>query len=240
VALPVTLVVYRDRDAAIQERELTQALGERIEAEFRGLEDLIVRPEGDLGSALLRRARDVEVAKRIASLVRLRIHLTVAPDLQFQRLGERVDDRHAHAVQTARDLVAVVVELAACVQHRQRHFGCRSPAAVAIDRNAAAVVHDRHRMIDVNRDVDLIAEPGERFVNRVVDDLVDEMVQAGHSRRADVHGRTFADGLETLEDLDLVRAVVVRVCGLAIVRPGCRVLRGDLRIERPRLDLLRI
>ena len=29
------------------------------------------------------------------------------------------------------------------------------------------------------RDVDLVAEPGQRFVDRVVDDLVDEMMQPG-------------------------------------------------------------
>ena len=82
---------------------------------------------------------------------------------------------------------------------------------MSIYGNAAAVVHDRDGVVDVNRDVDLIAEPRERFVNRVVDDLVDEVVESGRSRGADVHRRTLANGLETLEDLDFVRTVVVGV-----------------------------
>jgi hypothetical protein len=39
---------------------------------------------------------------------------------------------------------------------------------VAIDRNAPAVVDDRVGAVDVDRDGDLIAKAGQRFVDRVV------------------------------------------------------------------------
>ena len=116
---------------------------------------------------------------RLAALVLLLEHLAVAPDLEVELLRQRVDDRHADAVQTARHLVAVVVEFAAGVQHGHHDFGRRAPARVLIGRDAAAVVDDRDRAVDVDRDVDLIAEAGERFVDRVVDDFVNEMVQPG-------------------------------------------------------------
>ena len=147
---------------------------------------------------------------RIAALVGLLVDLAVAPDLQVERLRQRVHDRHADAVQAARDLVAVVVELAAGVQHRQHDFGRRPAALVLIDRNAAAVVDDGDRVVDVDRDVDLVAVAGQRLVDRVVDDLVDEVVQARRAGRADVHRRPLAHRLEAFEDLDLVGAVVVR------------------------------
>ncbi len=60
VALAVALVVDRDRDAGVEERQLAQALRQRVEAELDGLEDLRVGLEGDLGAALLRRAGDFE------------------------------------------------------------------------------------------------------------------------------------------------------------------------------------
>ncbi len=145
----------------------------------------------------------------MAALVRLLVDLAVAPDLEVERFRERVDDRDADAVKTARDLVAVVVELAAGMEHGQDDFGRRSAARVLVDGNAAAVVDDGHRIVDVQRDVDLIAVAGERLVDRVVDDFVDEMVQALRAGRADVHRRALADRLEAFEDLDLVRAVVV-------------------------------
>jgi hypothetical protein len=61
----------------------------------------------------------------------------------------------------------------------------------------------------VNGDVDLIGKAGQRLVDGVVDDLVDEVMKALHARRPDVHGGSLADRFKTLEDLDLVGAVIV-------------------------------
>ena len=165
--------------------------------------------ERDLGAALLGRAGDDQIGLRRAALVGLLIDLLVAPDLELEPLGERVDDRHADAVQTAGHLVAVVVELAAGVQHGQHDLGRRPAALVHVGRNAAAVVDDRDRVVDVDGDVDLGGEPGQRFVDRVVDDLVDEMMQPGRPGRPDVHRRPLAHRLEAFEDLDALCAVLV-------------------------------
>ncbi len=95
------------------------------------------------------------------------------------------------------------------MQNRQGDFSRRLSAAVEIDWDATAVIDDRDRVVDVNRHVDLVAEAGQRFVNRVVDNLVDEMMQTRRTRRTDVHRRPFANGLESFEYFDLVGAVVV-------------------------------
>ena len=60
----------------------------------------------------------------------------------------------------------------------------------------------------MNRDVDFGTEAGQRFIDRVVDDFVDEMMQSGRPSRADVHRRTLADRFKAFEDLDAVCAVV--------------------------------
>ena len=82
-------------------------------------------------------------------------------------------------METAGDLVGAVffVELAAGVEHRQHDFGGGLAALVHVDGNAAAVVDDGDGVVDVERDVDLGRVSGERFVDRVVDDLVDEVMQ---------------------------------------------------------------
>ena len=59
--------------------------------------------------------------------------------------------------------------------------------------------------VDVERDRDVVAEAGQRLVDRVVDDLEDQVVQAALGGVADVHAGALADRLETLEDLDLAR-----------------------------------
>ena len=63
--------------------------------------------------------------------------------------------------------------------------------------------------VDVNRDVDLVAEARERLVDRVVDDFVDEVMQSRRSGRSDVHGGPLTDRLEAFEDLYFVRAVIL-------------------------------
>ena len=110
-----------------------------------------------------------------------------------------------------------------------------------IDRDAAAVVDDRDRVVDVQRDVDLVAVPGQRLVDRVVDDLVDEVMQPGRAGRADVHRRPLAHRLEAFEDLDLVGAVVVGRTGAVpvagrrgMVGRGRGRLRGGARLRRGR------
>src|SRR5690606_1500051 len=97
VALAIALVVDGDEDAAVQKGKLAQPLGERVEAVLRRFEDLRIGPEGDLRTTLLRSARDLQRTCRHAALVALLIDLTVAPDLEIQPLGERVDHRHADA-----------------------------------------------------------------------------------------------------------------------------------------------
>ena len=215
VRLAVALVVDGDRDAAVEECQLAEAGGQRVEAVLRRLENLRVGPERDLCAALLRRAGHLEIGRRHAALVGLLVDLAVAPDFQLEELRQRVDDRHADAVEAARDLVAVVVELAAGVQDGEHDLGCGLAAFVEIDRDAAAVVDHGDGVVDVDRDVDLVAVPGQGLVDRVVDDLVDEMVQTGRAGRPDVHRRALADRLEALENLDL-RGAVVRAIAVAV------------------------
>ena len=52
-------------------------------------------------------------------------------------------------------------------------------------------------------DLDPVVAAREGLVDRVVDDLVDEMVEASRARRADVHARPQPDRLEALENGDV-------------------------------------
>ena len=63
----------------------------------------------------------------------------------------------------------------------------------------------RHAAVGEQLDEDLRAEAGERFVDRVVDHLVDEMVQAPGTGAPDVHAGALADRVEALEDRDVAR-----------------------------------
>ena len=137
------------------------------------------------------------------------VRLAVAVDLELKPLRERVHARDAHAVQAARDFVAVVVELAARMQFGEGDFGGRALGLVLVveldgRRDAAAVVDHAHRVVHVDRDEDVARVARHGFVDRVVDDLVDEVMQTGAvGDIADVHAGSLADGFEPFKNLDV-------------------------------------
>src|SRR5258708_17941350 len=78
-----------------------------------------------------------------------------------------------------------------------------------VQGNAGAVVNNCYGVVDVNGDFDLRGETGQRFVHRIVDHFIDEVVQAEIAGRADVHGRTLAHSFHAADHLDGVGGVVV-------------------------------
>ena len=73
---------------------------------------------------------------------------------------------------------------------------------MGVDRDAASVVVDLHPAVGLERHLDAAGVPGHRLVDRVVDDLIDEVVEAGLPGRADVHAGAAADRLDAFEHLN--------------------------------------
>ena len=152
------------------------------------------------------------------------VALLAHADVEPGRQG--VDHRGADAVQATGDLVAAAAELAAGVQLGEHELdGADALGRVHVGGDAAPVVLDADRAVLHQRDVDGVGVAGEGLVDRVVDDLPHEVVQAALAGGPDVHAGPLAHRLEALEDGD--RAGVV----------GLPVALGDLdlgdRVERP-------
>ena len=133
----------------------------------------------------------------------------VAVDLDVEAARQRVDHRHADAVQAAGDLVALAAELPARVQHGQDDLG-RGLAlvlGVVVDRDAASVVGHAAAAVGEQGDVDAGAVARHRLVDGVVDDLVDEVVEAGRTGGSDVHPGPLPDRFETLENGDVLGGI---------------------------------
>ena len=225
LGLPLAaLVVQRDPQPPGQERGLAHPLGQRREVVLDVEEDLGVGQEADQRPGGLARGALGQLVLRLAALVVLVPDVTLAVDLEMKALGERVDDRDADAVEAAGDLVAAAVaELAAGVKDGEDDLGGGPPLLLEdADRDAAAVVDDGDRVVGMDRHLDRVAVPGQRLVDGVVDDLVDEVMKATHPGRADVHAGALADRLEALEDGDVLRSVTVLGAALTL---RVRVLR---------------
>jgi len=232
LAALAALVGERDDEAGVEERELAKTAREDVVAVLRDREDLRIRLEGDLGAGLVRLTDDGDRRGRSAPSVLLEVDLAGALDLELEPFAHRVDRAHADAVETGGDLVARVVELPARVEDGHHDFGHVDVATellrlllVPSDRDASAVVLDRDRAVEVDRHVHAGAVAGQMLVDRVVDDLPNEMMQTGPVVDvADVHAGALTNRLETFEDGDALAAVVGR--GRRLGRDGSR--RGAL------------
>ena len=161
--------------------------------------------EEHLRAAAARRPDFLRRPERLPLLEPLLPFGAVAAHRRDQLLRQRVDDARADAVQAAGGLVVVVVELAARVEHREDHFQRALLARpVLVDRNAPPIVLDRdRRTVLVKGHPDVRGVPVHRLVDRVVENLPDEVMQAGAADAADVHARAAANRLEPFEDGDV-------------------------------------
>ena len=122
------------------------------------------------------------LALRLATIeVGLLVSLAGSVNLHDEPGRQCIDDRDTHAVQAAGDLVALATELAAGMQHGEYHLSCTLALVFArrigIDGNAAPVVVDTTATIGEQGDGDLVAMPGHGFVDGVVDDFPDQVME---------------------------------------------------------------
>ncbi len=180
--------------------------------------------EGDLGPGARRfdRAQIGERRLGLAVAEAQGIFVPAAPDAQIEHGGQRIHHRHADAVQPARHLVGVLVELAAGMQPGHDDLGGRDAFfGMDVDGNAAAVVAHRAGAVGVERHAHRVAIAGERLVDGVVDDLVDHVMQArAVVGVADIHARALAHGIEPAQHLD-------RMC-VVFLGFGCRKRFGHI------------
>ena len=130
-------------------------------------------------------------------------------DRQVEHIGQRIDDRHANAMQTAGDFVGAVIELTAGMQHGHDDLGCRASLfGMDVDGNAATVVAHGDGLIRVDDDLHLRAMTGERLVDGVVDDFKNHVVQTGAVIGiSDVHAGALAHRVKPLQNLDFAGVV---------------------------------
>ena len=129
-------------------------------------------------------------------------------NLNPQPFRQGVDHTGAHAVEAAGDLITAAAELAAGVEDGIYHLqGGLAGLGLDVHRDAAAVVGDGDGVAVVNGDPDLGTVAGQSFVNGVVHDLIDQVVEAAGRGGADIHARPLPYRLQALQDLDLRRVV---------------------------------
>ena len=114
-------------------------------------------------------------------------------------------------MQAASRLVIVAIELAASVKDREDRFQRRLlRLGMFVDGDSTSIVGygDRSTVL-VQGDRDLRRMAIHRLIDRVVNDLPDQMVEASHSHATDVHTGAFANGLESFQDNDVFALILL-------------------------------
>ena len=204
------LILDRDAKARVQKCLLAHAGVQRFVGVFELFKHLGVGLERDGRARVVGRADDGHLLRDLAAGEFHLVDVAVFVDLHRQPFRQRVDNARADTVQTAGDLVASAAELAACVQHGVDDLE-RGTARLRlnVDRNAAAVIHNGDGVALVDRHLNFRAVARKRFVDGVIHNFVDEVMQAAHRRRADVHARALAHRLKPLENLNFRGVVVI-------------------------------
>ena len=217
-----TLVPQADAHAAGQERLLAHTVEQHLEIKHRVLKDGRIRLEGDLHAVRIPGIRfplTAEGARHVPALKPFRVAHAVHGVLQLQPLGQRVDDRCADAVQTARDLVSAAAEFSARVQDGVNNLR-RGDALLGVysGGDSAPVILHRDAVVGVDGHGDPVAVSRQRLVYGVIHNLVHQVMQSPDGSRADVHTRSFADCLQSLQHLYLILVI-------HLVRGGVYALR---------------
>jgi hypothetical protein len=137
------------------------------------------------------------------------VGLAIAVNLDVEALGEGVDDRGTHPMETTGCCVRAGAELAAGVQFCEDDL---DPAETGLwfdvhGNTAGAVVH-LDGIISVEDDADLITVTAERLIHRVVNDLPEAVHESPGIRGTDVHAGPLTDRFEAFENREVPCGVV--------------------------------
>ena len=209
---PRTFVGEIDLQALVEEGHDLETLDDGLGPEVDLLEDGGVGPEGDRGPGpvLGRRAGVRELPGRLATVEELHgVVPAVAVDLEDKPGGQGVDHRDADAMESAGHLVGRAAEFPAGVQRGEHQLRRRLVRILRAGSgwNPAAVVDHLHAAVGQQGHVDPGGIAGHGLVDRVVDNLPDQVVQPGGPGRADVHARSLPDRVQSFQNSDVARVV---------------------------------
>ena len=119
----------------------------------------------------------------IAPFKSLEVDMFPIPNGQFQPFRKGIDNRCTNAVQTAGNFVTAAAELTASGENRINN-GCRRDALFRVNpnRNPSAVVGNPYHIVWQQFYHDFCTVSGKGFVNGIVYDFVDQMMQPLRTR----------------------------------------------------------
>ena len=129
-------------------------------------------------------------------------------DLCPEVLRKAVYHRAPHTMKPAGYFVGATAELAPGVQGGHDGFqGSLSGRGMYVHRDTPPIVGNRDQPIGIQRDRNRGTKPGHRLIHGVVQNFIDQMMQAALIGTADVHPGPDANCFQSFQDLDIFRGI---------------------------------
>ena len=117
----------------------------------------------------------------------------MATDKDVEFLRERVNHAASHAVETAGDGISTTAKLSTGVKGGENNLnGGHFLDRVLVNRNATTVIGHADSTVWQDDHINQIAVAGKRLIHRVIDDLIDQVVETPGAGRPDIHTRPLA------------------------------------------------
>jgi len=198
LALAGALILQGNVHRGHQEGQFAQPSGQDLRLDGDIGKDLGAGPETHRGPAMLTLAHLSQWGLGSAIAIGLVIQRSTTSNGQFQSRRQGIDHRDPYAMQAARDLIHLVFELAASMEHCHDHLGGRATfLGMDIHGDTPAIVGHGYRTVSANDDCDGAAEARQRLIDGIVHHLEHHVMQArAIISISDVHPGTLADCFE--------------------------------------------
>ena len=158
------------------------------------------------------------------SLKSLGISLAVTAVFNLKPLRESVNNRRADTVKTAGNLITLAAKLSARVKNGIYDLKCRKTELFVHTRwYSASVIHNRYTVILININLYTAAITGKCLVDRVINNLVNEVVKTAKRGRTYIHSGSFSNSLKSLKHLYLTVVIPILfyfVCHFSLLLLG--------------------
>ena len=146
----------------------------------------------------------------MSSLITLSINLSILANLHFQPIGQSINHGGANAVQTTGHFISPTAKLATGMKNCKYHLnGGNARLVIDTHGNPSAIVYDCDRIILVDSHINGVTKARQSLIHRIVNYLIDQVVQTSAGGSTDIHTGSLPDSLETFQYLDLVGSILM-------------------------------
>ena len=136
---------------------------------------------------------------RMSLCIAVMIHISALADFHIHIGGKCIDYRRSDTMQSSTRLVRIVVKFSSCVQCRKYNAGSRYSLCMHADRNTTSVIFHRTGTICLKGHPYFITGTRQMLIYRIIDNLIDQMIESFGRGTSDIHSRTFPDCFKSFQ-----------------------------------------